>query len=54
MTENAATEPKIQPILTPILGKMYGVVKVTRNAAATSHAVPNAWIAVSTIIKPFN
>lgn len=43
MTEKAATEPKIQPILTPIEGSRYGVQKVTRKAAATSHAVPNAY-----------
>lgn len=42
-TANAATEPKIQPIFTPMLGKRYGVTKVTKNAAATSQAVPNAY-----------
>lgn len=42
MTEKAATEPNIQPMLTPMCGSTYGVVKVTRNAAKTSHAVPKA------------
>jgi len=30
-----------------MLGSRYGVTKVTRNAAATSHAVPNAYESIS-------